>query len=74
MTYALSIGPWHVGPFTPHIAAQHWAESHGCDNYRMIELDDPAEAPLRVNSPTARAACLTGSLDGQTPSVLHIQG
>jgi len=45
MTYILDLGLWHVGPFTTHIAATHWAEVHGCDDYRMIELDDPAEAP-----------------------------
>lgn len=49
MTYILSIGPWHVGPFPTHIAAQHWAEVHGCDEYRMIEVDDPAEAPARLH-------------------------
>ena len=49
MTYTLSIGPWHVGPFNTHIAATHWAETHGCDDYRMIELDDPAEAPAKVH-------------------------
>jgi hypothetical protein len=49
MTYILSVGPWHVGPFPTHIAAQHWAENHGCDEYRMIELDDPAEAPIKLH-------------------------
>lgn len=49
MTYILDIGLWHVGPFTTHVAAQHWAESHGVDDYRMIPLDDPAEAPLRIH-------------------------
>ena len=48
MQYILSIGPWHVGPFTTHIAATHFAESHGCDDYRMIEVDDPAEAPGKI--------------------------
>ena len=48
MTYILSIGPWYVGPFPTHICAQHWAESHGCDDYRMIAVDDPAEAPARI--------------------------
>ena len=28
MTYAIEIGPWHVGPFTTHIAAQHFADEH----------------------------------------------
>jgi hypothetical protein len=48
MTYILDLGPWHVGPFPTHIAAQHWAERHGVDDYRMIPLDDPAEAPIRI--------------------------
>ena len=48
MTYILNIGPWHVGPFPTHIAAQYWAECHGCDDYRMIAVDDPAEAPGRI--------------------------
>jgi hypothetical protein len=48
MTYILDLGLWHVGPFSTHVAAQHWAESHGCDDYRMIPLDDPAEAPARI--------------------------
>jgi hypothetical protein len=43
----------------PH-RRHHWAEVHGCDEYRMIELDDPAEAPAKVHRmqqeqpPTAR--------------------
>lgn len=45
MTYALSIGPWHVGPFLTAYAAQVWAERHGCDTWQLVELDDPAEAP-----------------------------
>ena len=48
MTYILDLGLWHVGPFPTHIAAQHWAETHGVENYRMIPLDDPAEAPAKV--------------------------
>ena len=48
MTYILDLGPWHVGPFPTHIAAQYWAETHGVDDYRMIPLDDPAEAPARI--------------------------
>lgn len=43
MTYILRIGPWHIGPFSTHISAQHFAETHGCDDYTMIPLDDPAE-------------------------------
>jgi hypothetical protein len=49
MTYILELGPWHVGPFPTHIAAQYWAETHGVDEYRMIPLDDPAEAPIRIH-------------------------
>jgi hypothetical protein len=48
MTYILNLGPWHVGPFQTHACAQHWAESHGVDNFVMAELDDPAEAPARI--------------------------
>jgi len=48
MTYILDLGPWHVGPFPTHVAAQYWAETHGVDQYRMIPLDDPAEAPGRI--------------------------
>jgi hypothetical protein len=48
MTYILNLGPWHVGPFPTHVAAQHWAEIHGVDDYQMIPLDDPAEAPARI--------------------------
>jgi len=48
MTYILDFGPWHVGPFPTHLAAQYWAETHGVDQYRMIPLDDPAEAPSRI--------------------------
>lgn len=44
MTYILELGPWHVGPFPTHVAAQYWAETHGVDDYRMIPLDDPASA------------------------------
>ena len=34
-----------VGPFTTHIAATVFAEQNGFDDYSMIELYDPAEAP-----------------------------
>jgi hypothetical protein len=49
MQYILRIGPWHVGPFATHRGAQHFAESHGCDDYTLIPLDDPAEAPSRIH-------------------------
>ena len=45
MNYALQIHDIQVGPFTTHIAATVFAEQNGFDNYRMIELYDPAEAP-----------------------------
>jgi hypothetical protein len=48
MTYILQTGPWHIGPFSTHVAAQHFAETHGIDDFRMIPLDDPAEAPGRI--------------------------
>ena len=48
MTYILSIGPWHVGPFPTHAAATWWAEAHGVDSYDMLQMDDPAEAPARI--------------------------
>ena len=48
MTYILAIGPWHVGPFPTHVSATWWAEVHGVDNYDMVEVDDPAEAPARL--------------------------
>lgn len=56
MTYALSIGPWLVGPFPTSACAQHWAETHGCDNWELRELDDPCEAPLRISNPSALVA------------------
>ena len=45
MNYALQIDSIQVGPFTTHIAATVFAEQNGYDNYSMIELYDPAEAP-----------------------------
>lgn len=45
MTYALSIGPWQVGPFPTASHAQFWAERNGCDTWQLIEMDDPCEAP-----------------------------
>lgn len=48
MTYILQAGPWHIGPFATHLSAQHFAENHGLDTYRMIAVDDPAEAPARI--------------------------
>ena len=45
MNYALQIDSIQVGPFTTHIAATVFAEQNGFDDYSMIELYDPAEAP-----------------------------
>ena len=45
MTYALLINAIQVGPFTTHIAATVFAEQNGFDDYTMVELYDPAEAP-----------------------------
>ena len=45
MTYALLIDAIQVGPFTTHIAATVFAEQNGFDDYSMIELYNPAEAP-----------------------------
>ncbi len=49
MQYILRIGPWHIGPFTTHQAAQHFAESHGCDSFTLVFLEDPAEAPGMIH-------------------------
>ena len=45
MTYTLAIGTCHVGPFPTATAAQYWAETHGVDDWSLVEVDDPAEAP-----------------------------
>jgi hypothetical protein len=45
MNYALQIHDIQVGPFTTHIAATVFAEQNGFDNYTMVELYDPPEAP-----------------------------
>ena len=59
MTYILTIGPWHVGPFPTHAAATWWAEVHGVDSYDMLQVDDPAEAPAKIQRlTTARYAHL----------------
>ena len=49
VTYILRVGPWHIGPFSTHISAQHFAETHGCDDYTLVPLDHPAEAPIRIH-------------------------
>jgi hypothetical protein len=48
MNYALQIHDMQVGPFTTHIAATVYAEQNGYDNYSMVELYDPAEAPALI--------------------------
>ena len=55
MNYALLINAIQVGPFTTHIAATVFAEQNGFDDYSMIKLYDPAEAPGLIlrNSQTA---------------------
>ena len=45
MNYVLQIHDIQIGPFTTHIAATVFAEQNGFDNYSMIKLFDPAEAP-----------------------------
>jgi hypothetical protein len=56
MNYALLIDAIQVGPFTTHIAATVFAEQNGFDNYSMIELYDPAEAPGLIRRLTQVAA------------------
>ena len=56
MNYALQIHDIQVGPFTTHIAATVFAEQNGFDNYSMIELYDPAEAPGLIRRLTEVAA------------------
>ena len=65
MNYALLIDAIQVGPFTTHIAATVFAEQNGFDNYSMIELYDPAEAPglirrLNLCSPLRRDRSCSG--------------
>ena len=61
MTYAIKIDSWHVGPFPTAAHAQHWAERHGCDTWRLIELDDPIEAPaILASKRKARLDHITG--------------
>ena len=56
MNYALQIHDIQVGPFTTHIAATVFAEQNGFDNYTMVELYDPAEAPGLIHRLTEVAA------------------
>ena len=56
MNYALQIDSIQVGPFTTHIAATVFAERNGFDDYSMIELYDPAEAPGLIRRLTKVAA------------------
>jgi len=48
MTYSLAIGARHVGPFPTAAAAQYWAETHGVDDWNLVKVDDPAEAPIQL--------------------------
>ena len=48
MAYILRINEWHVGPFPTHLAAQDYAERHGCDDYELITLDDPIKASKQL--------------------------
>ena len=59
MNYALQIHDMQVGPFTTHIAATVFAEQNGFDDYTMIELYDPAEAPGLIRRLTEVAARAT---------------
>jgi hypothetical protein len=56
MNYALLIDAIQVGPFTTHIAATVFAEQNGFDNYTMVELYGPAEAPGLIHRLTEVAA------------------
>jgi len=58
MNYALQIHDIQVGPFTTHIAATVFAEQNGFDDYTMVELYDPAEAPglIRRLNPCQRTS------------------
>ena len=56
MTYSLQIDAIQVGPFTTHIAATVFAEQNGFDDYTMIKLHDPAEAPGLIRRLTEVAA------------------
>ena len=56
MTYALLIDAIQVGPFMTHIAATAFAEQNGFDDYIMVELYDPAEAPGLIRRLTQVAA------------------
>ena len=56
MNYALLIDAIQVGPFTTHIAATVFAEQNGFDDYTMVELYNPAEAPGLIRRLTQVAA------------------
>ena len=56
MNYALLIHDIQVGPFDTHIGATVFAEQNGFDNYTMIKLYDPAEAPGLIRRLTEVAA------------------
>ena len=56
MNYALQIHGIQVGPFDTHIGATVFAEQNGFDDYTMIKLYDPAEAPGLIRRLTEVAA------------------
>ena len=55
MTYALLIDAIQVGPFDTHIGATVFAEQNGFDDYTMIKLYDPAEAPGLIRTQFANS-------------------
>jgi hypothetical protein len=55
MNYALQIHDIQVGPFDTHIGATAFAEQNGFDNYTMIKLFDPAEAPGLIRTQFANS-------------------
>jgi hypothetical protein len=55
MNYALLIDAIQVGPFDTHIGATVFAEQNGYDDYTMIKLYDPAEAPGLIHKQFANS-------------------
>jgi hypothetical protein len=48
MNYVINMGARHVGPFPTSQCAQYWAEIHGVDDWTLVPVDDPAEAPAEL--------------------------
>lgn len=48
MNYVINMGTRHVGPFPTSQGAQYWAEIHGIDDWTLVPVDDPAEAPAEL--------------------------